>query len=108
MFLDIFSSGTKITNPNVLALINKNQKSPWAWSGTERVGSLAYLTVYRSLSDPDNINIASLMVGQSQKEAIDEISSSIKLTFISISILMLISLLPLYYLARSISKAQKI
>lgn len=101
-------SGTKITNQDVLKLITEGQKSAWAWAGTERVGSLAYSTVYRSLADSDNINIASLMVGQSQKEAIDEISSSIRLTFISISVLILISLLPLYFVAKSISKVQKV
>lgn len=101
-------SGTKITNSNVLTLINEDQKSAWAWAGTERIGSQNYSTVYRSLADSDNINIASLMVGQSQKQAIDEVSGSIKLTFITVSLLILISLLPLYYVAKFICRAEKI
>ena len=98
-------SGTLISNAEILALVNDNQKSPWTWSGAERIDSQVFLTVYRSLNDSDNMNIASLMVAQPQQEVIDGIDESIKLTFGSISLLIMVSLVPLYYVAKSVSKS---
>lgn len=100
-------SGTEITNQEVLKLINENTKEPWIWSGVEKLVNQPYLTVYRSLSNADNENVGSLLVGQSKQSLIDQADQSIKLTFLATAILILLSLVPLYFLSRFISKATR-
>ena len=100
-------SGTEITNKEVLKLIKENTKKPWVWSGVEKLVDQSYLTVYRSLADADDVNVGSLMVGHSRQLLISQTEQSIKLTFLATALLILLSLVPLYYLARSISKATK-
>ncbi len=98
-------TGTEITNSSVLNLIENHSKEPWTWSGNEKLVDQTYITVYRSLSDADNINVGSFLVGQSRQEIVDQIDQSIKLTFLVTSLLIIISLVPLYLLSRSISRA---
>ena len=98
-------AGTEITNQEVIKLINNKQKESWTWSGIETIVDQSYLTVYRSLADADNMNVGSLLVGQDRQVVISQVDRSIKLTFLVTAMLILISLVPLYYLSRSISKA---
>lgn len=100
-------TGTKITNQEVIGLINGKQKESWTWAGIETIVDQSYLTVYRSLSDADNMNVGSLLVGQDRQVVIGQVDRSIKLTFLVTAMLILISLTPLYYLSRSISQATK-
>lgn len=97
-------TGTEITNQNVIEL-TRREKEPWTWSGQERLVDQLYLTVYRSVANADNVNIGSILVGQNNIEIVAQIDRSIKLTFLSTVILILLSLTPLYLVARSIAKA---
>lgn len=101
---DRIITGTRITNDDVLKLIQTDKKA-WAWSGSERLVDQSYLTAYRSIQDADGVNIGSLLVGQSIIQVIDQIDYAVKLTFLVAIILILITLFPLYFVSRSISRA---
>lgn len=99
-------TGTLITNQEVIEL-TEDRKEIWAWSGSERLVDQPYLTAYRSLANADNINIGSVLVGQSKYDIIGQIDYSIRLTFSVAIILILVSLFPLYFISRKISKSIK-
>ncbi len=100
-------TGTQITNQEIIQL-TEDKKEAWVWSGSENLVGQQYLVAYRSLADVDGINIGSLLTGQSQLSIINEIQQSINFTFLVTTILILISLLPIYLVAKSVSKATRV
>lgn len=101
---DRIITGTEITNDEVLKLINSGDNL-WGWSGSEKLVDRPYLVAYRSLADYNNKNIGSLLVGQSKYEIVNQMDYAVKLTFLVAIALMIISLLPMYFISRSISKS---
>ena len=97
-------TGTLITNSEVNTLIDTRRES-WTWAGSEKLVDQDYLTAYRSLQDVDNTIIGSLMVGQDKIDLLDDVDRSLSLTFLSCSIILLLSLLPLHRVAVSVARA---
>jgi phosphoglycerol transferase MdoB-like AlkP superfamily enzyme len=77
-------------------------------SGTERVIQKPYVVAYRSITDPDNVVIGSLMVGQDKNQLEKQIEQSVDLTFLTITILIVLSLLPISLISRVLSRSLKV
>ncbi len=73
------------------------------FSGSTTIGSTAYSAVFVPLVDVDTNPVGMLFVGRPQAVVMQAASHSIELTFIATSILVMLSLVPSYLIARSIA-----
>lgn len=95
------SIGTKETSNKVQATVIKNGQN---LKGTAEVINRQYSSVYIPLKDVDNTVVGMLFIGQPEDNILKTASRSIELTFVISVVLLIASILPAYFIARSIAK----
>jgi hypothetical protein len=98
------SLGTKETNTSV---INKTINQGQLWQGIINTGSQPYLAIYLPLSDINHRVVGMLSVGMPQAVVLASAKEAIKLTFIGAVVALLLIMLPVYLVARQISRQLK-
>lgn len=97
--------GTKETDERILDQVLKKGH---AYTGAALVLNEPFLASYIPLKDIQNTTIGMLFTGKSQGSILSLISETIQLTFTVSIILMILSILPLWWLARFISHYQRV
>jgi len=95
------SIGIKETNNNVQTTVLKNGKT---FKGAVNVLNRHFLVAYVPLKDVDDTSVGMLFIGKPQDAVLKTAGRSIELTFIITAIMLMISILPAYLVARSIAK----
>lgn len=95
------SIGTKETNSKVL---NQVLKNGLMYAGSLQILNQPYYSVYSPLKTINGSTIGMLYVGKPQTTLLQTAQKSIQLTFLGSVILMILSLIPAYFLSRFIQK----
>ena len=93
--------GVKEQNQTVKDLVLEKGQS---FKGSLGILNRPFLAVYSPLRDVDNAVVGMLFIGQPQVDVLKDAGRSIQLTFIVATILLTISIVPAYLIARSISR----
>ncbi len=93
--------GTKEAHLQITTQVLKQDQ---IWQGVTDISNQSFLAVYLPLKDVDNSVIGMLFVGQPQDVGLQSARQAIKLTFASAAILLLSIMLPVYFIARGISR----
>ncbi len=89
--------GTKETNEKILQTVLRDKKN---FAGTAQILNQPYYTVYSPIKTLDDKVIGMLFVGKLQTTLIDTAKKSIELTFLGSILLMILSVVPAYFLAK--------
>ncbi len=89
--------GTKETNEKILQTVLRDKKN---FSGTAQILNQPYYTVYSPIKTLDDKVIGMLFVGKLQTTLIDTAKRSIELTFLGSIALMILSMIPAYFLSK--------
>lgn len=91
--------GIKEQNQSVSDNVLKEGKT---YAGSLNILNRPYLAVYQPLKDVDNTTVGMILVGQPQSELLKTANDSIQKTFILAAVLLIISVIPAYFVARYI------
>jgi hypothetical protein len=94
-------TGTKETRSEILT---RTLKQGQIWQGVTTVVNQPYLAVYLPLKDIDNSVVGMLFVGQPQDTVLQSSKQAINLTFVYAALSLLLIMLPVYLIARQISR----
>jgi len=95
------SIGTLERNTNIENTVLSNGQN---YKGTESILNRQYSVVYVPLKDADNNVIGMLSVNQPQDQILKTAGRSIELTYIIAALLLVVSVVPAFLIARSIAK----
>jgi len=93
--------GAKLTDKRVTDKVLHGGQS---YKGELDVLNRPYLAVYAPLKDADNVVVGMLFIGQPQTSVLITAGRSIELTFIVTALLILLSIIPSYLIARHIAR----
>lgn len=93
--------GIKEQNNNVNETVIKKGET---YSGAIDILNRPYLAVYRPLKDVDNVTVGMILIGQPQTELLKTANESIQKTFILAVVLLMISVVPAYFVSKYIAK----
>lgn len=91
--------GIKEQNTDVNETVLKRGET---FGGSLNILNRSYLAVYRPLLDVDNVPVGMILIGQPQTEILKAANQSIQRTFILAVVLLVISVIPAYFVARYI------
>lgn len=97
---------TDVTEDNT-AVTNRVLHQGRTFKGTTSILNQQFLGVFTPLTDINNSVVGMLFIGQSQAAVLQTIGHSIELTFIIAAVLLVLTILPAYYLAKYIAKQLK-
>ncbi len=95
------SIGTKENDSKILSTVLQNDE---VYIGPNEILNQPFLTAYSPLKTADDKVVGMLFVGRLQTEIVNISERSIQLTFLGSTILMILSTLPAYFLARRIKE----
>lgn len=93
--------GIKEQNQSISDTVLKNGQT---YSGSLNILNRPYLAVYGPLKDVDNSTVGMILIGQPQSELLKTANQSIQKTFILAAVLLVVSVIPAYFVARYIVK----
>lgn len=93
--------GVKETSPSVNKTVLRDSK---AYKGTLGILNRQFLAVYVPLKDLDQSVVGMLFVGQPQVSILQAAGRSVQLTFIVTAVLLMLSIMPAYLVARYLAK----
>lgn len=86
------------------AVSDKVLKSGQSYAGSLNILNRPYLAVYQPLKDVDNTTVGMILIGQPQSELLKTANQSIQKTFVLAAVLLILSVIPAYFVARYIVK----
>jgi sensor domain CHASE-containing protein len=92
--------GVKENNSNVRSTVLKKQQT---YQGITDVQNQSYLAVYTPLKDVNNRTVGMLFIGQPQIDILTAAGHSVELTFMVTAILLILSIIPAFLVARYIA-----
>lgn len=95
------SVGTKLSNDAISEQVLKNGKT---YSGSVSVANQEFIASFVPVKDPDNVPVAILSVDRSESSVLETAGKSIELTFILTSVLLVLSVVPVYMITRNLVK----
>ncbi len=94
-------TGTRLTDQAVNQTVLKDGKT---YKGSIVFQNKPLLSVFLPLKDVDNGVVGMLMISQPQSRALKSAGQSIELNFMATALLIIVSILPIYYVAKSLEK----
>jgi hypothetical protein len=82
---------------------NKVIEDNETYQGVATIQNRRYLTVYAPLRDVDNTVVGMLFIGEPQSRIFEAANRSVQLTFIVTAVLLLLSIIPAFFLSRYLS-----
>lgn len=95
------SVGVKLSDANIKNQVLVSGKS---YSGVANLQNRQMLAVFLPIKDVDNASIGMLLIAQPQSSILATAGHSVELTFLITAALLLLSILPIYYIVKSLTK----